>query len=91
MAKKTTIRCPHCSCEYLPAEIYYPKHFVGTPSNIIKDENGAVLGFNGSDMETSETFTCDKCGKLFSVDAIVTFKTTPLIDLFSDDSEFFDS
>ena len=29
MAKKTTIRCPHCNYEYLPAEIYFPKYFLG--------------------------------------------------------------
>ena len=25
------IICPHCGTEYLPAEIYYPKHFFGNP------------------------------------------------------------
>jgi len=85
MAKKTTIRCPHCNAEYLPAEIYFPDYFVGKPYNIIKDANGNVLGFNGSDMETVETYTCDKCGKRFNVDASVTFRTTPATDIFDED------
>ena len=48
MAKKTTIRCPHCNAEYLPAEIYYPtSFFLGKPFNIIKDGDDNILGYNG--------------------------------------------
>lgn len=82
MAKKTSIKCPHCGTEYLPGEIYIPNYFVGQPTDIIKDEKGAVLGFEGSDMETSEQYTCDLCGQTFRVDAIVTFKTEALVDDF---------
>lgn len=89
MSKKSTIKCPHCGREYLAAEIYYPKSFFGNPSNIIKDETGTILGYNGSDLDTYETFQCDQCNKLFSVDAVVTFKTAPVVDLFDSDLEDF--
>ena len=85
MAKKTTIRCPHCNTEYLPAEIYFPDSFVGKPFNIIKDEVGKVLGFSGADMNTVETFVCDTCGKRFNIDASITFKTTVATDIFDED------
>ena len=85
MAKKTTIRCPHCDTEYLPAEIYFPDSFLGKPFNIIKDGAGNILGFSGNDMETSEVFTCDKCNKRFTVDASVTFRTTIATDIFDED------
>lgn len=85
MAKKTTIRCPHCNTEYLPAEIYFPDDFLGKPYNIIKDEDGNILGFNGNDMQTVEVFTCDRCGKIFTVDASITFRTTATVDVFDED------
>lgn len=85
MAKKTTIRCPYCNCEYLPGEIYFPKSFLGQPSNIIKDEKGTILGYDGEDMQTSEEFVCEKCDKKFTVDASVTFKTNQTADVFDDE------
>ena len=91
MAKKTTIRCPKCGCEYLPGEIYYPNHFLGRPEQVFRDEEGNVLGVNGTDMDTTEEYTCDRCGAHFSVDASVTFRTTLIPDLFKDDDEFFDT
>ena len=88
MAKKTTIRCPHCGYEYLPAELYYPEEFIGHPYDIIRDEAGNILGFNGKDMNTIENYCCDKCGKSFSIDASITFRTTPLVDIFEEDEDF---
>lgn len=88
MAKKTTIRCPECGTEYLPGEIYFPEDFLGKPKNIIKDENGDVLGFDGEDMNTVETYTCDHCGKTFTVDASITFRTNLVKDIFEDDDDF---
>ena len=88
MAKKTTIRCPHCGWEYLPGEIYIPGDFVGQPSNIIKNEEGDVIGFDGDDMITTEEFVCDHCGKRFSVDASITFRTAPITDVFDEDDDF---
>lgn len=91
MSKRTTIRCPYCGFEYLPAEIYYPDTFLGTPSDIIRDENGQILGFNGLDMNTKEEFYCNRCDKLFNIDAIITFKTACLVDMFEDDIDFKES
>lgn len=88
MAKKTTIKCPYCGCEYLPCEIYYPNEFLGRSENVYKDENGEILGFSGTDMNTVETFYCDKCKKEFTVDASITFKTSAKVDIFDDDLEF---
>lgn len=85
MAKKTTIRCPYCNAEYLPAEIYYPNSFLGKPFNIIKDGDSNILGYNGDDMDTLETYICDKCNKQFSVDASITFRTTFVADMFDED------
>lgn len=82
MAKKTTIRCPHCGTEYLPGEIYLPKAFLGQPTDIIRDHQGNILGFQGYDMNTTEEFICDKCDKKFSVDASVSFKTSVVNDIF---------
>ena len=84
MAKKTTIRCPYCGYEYLPAEIYYPEDFLGNPSDIIREE-GNIIGFDGEDMNTVETFECEHCGKKFSVDASITFKTTQIKSVFDED------
>lgn len=89
MAKKTSIKCPNCGWEYLPGEIYMPRSFIGQPKNIIKDENGNVLGYDAEDMNTVETFECEHCGQLFKIDATVTFKTEPIRDLF--DSTVFTS
>lgn len=85
MAKKTTIRCPYCNTEYLPGEIYVPEDFVGQPTAIVKDENGDVLGFDGEDMNTVETYYCDKCGHQFKIDASITFRTEKIEDVFEDD------
>lgn len=90
MAKKTTIRCPHCNCEYLPAEIYFPNSFIGYPSEIIRDESGNILGYQGDDMNTSETYCCDRCNNSFTVDASITFKTNIINDMFEIDDDFKD-
>lgn len=90
MAKKTTIRCPHCNYEYLPAEIYFPKYFLGNPSEIIRDEAGCILGYQGKDMDTVEQYCCDNCKQLFNVDASITFKTTIIHDMFEIDDDFKD-
>lgn len=87
MAKKTTIRCPYCNAEYLPAEIYYPDSFLGKPFNIIKDGDGNILGYNGEDMNTLETYVCESCDKQFTIDASITFRTSAYTDIF-DEEEF---
>lgn len=88
MAKKI-IKCPYCGYEYLPAEIFYPKTFLGEPYNIIRDENGVILGYQGTDMNTLENYSCDNCSKQFSVESCVSFKSNQITDIFEDDDSFF--
>ena len=88
MAKRTTIRCPHCGYEYLPAEIYYPQDFLGNPSGIIKDDDGSIIAFDGDDMSTEEHYVCDHCGKEFRVEAVITFKTEKIANIFDDGDDF---
>ena len=38
-------------------------------------------------MNTVETYCCDHCGKTFTVDASITFKTTLVHDVFDDDDD----
>ena len=41
--KITTIKCPHCGYEYVPAEIFMPTDIEGKPDSIVKDVLGKVL------------------------------------------------
>jgi len=82
MSKKVLIKCPYCGCEYLPAEIYLPKYLLGHPTNIIKDHDGVILGYDGTDMDLNEKYTCDKCAKDFSIEGSIIFKTEPIKDTF---------
>lgn len=73
--KKLVITCPNCGTEYLPAEIYYPKSFLGNPSNIEKTTLGKVNDYDGLSMNLCEDYTCDRCGAKFKVEAKVSFRT----------------
>ena len=73
--KVDVITCPKCGREYLPAEIYYPNHFFGRPSDIERTKQGAIDEFYGTTMNTTETFTCENCNTKFRVTATVKFKT----------------
>lgn len=84
MSRKNIIRCPFCNREYLPAEILYPKVFIGQPRDIIRDDKGEILGFNGEDMNVYETYICDGCNKQFAVEATVTFRAFPVFDIFAE-------
>lgn len=88
MSKSKKILCPKCGTEYLLAEIYYPKSFVGNPHNIIKDETGKILGFDNSDSNLTEEFICDKCDSKFQVTASITFETKLVNDIFDEDDNF---
>lgn len=69
------IKCPYCGAEFLPAEIYYPEDFLGEPVDIVKDENGEIVTFDGTNMNLEETFVCTHCDKEFLVTASVEFET----------------
>jgi hypothetical protein len=34
---KIVIECPKCGKEFLPGEIYLPKHFLGQPDSILRN------------------------------------------------------
>lgn len=88
MNRKSTVTCPSCGAEYLPAEIFYPNSFFGRPRDIVRGDDGKLLGFNGTDMDLCETYICDVCKKKFTVTATMTFKTTPFTDMFDPDPAF---
>lgn len=67
------IKCPECGAEYLPAEIFYPDEFLGTPKNIEKDIIGNIMYFGGRDMNLTETYRCDYCKRKLTVEANVSF------------------
>lgn len=90
MNRELIIKCPECGAQYLPSEIYYPKYFFGNPKDIFKDEKGEILGINGSDMDTVETYICDKCKKEFTVEAVIQFKVSQPNHLFDEDPDFKD-
>ena len=80
------IKCPYCGREYFPSEIYYPNEFFGNPGEIIRDlDTGSILDYTGTDMNLSEEYICDNCGKSFKVTATISFETS--IDNDSDFSE----
>ena len=69
------IKCPNCGYEYLPGEIFDPKHFLGQPKNIVRNKIGEVLGFEGIDHCPTEEFTCIMCDYQFNVTAKINFVT----------------
>lgn len=73
--KFETIECPHCHYEYLPAEIYLPKHFFGKPIMIERDATGKLISYEGSSVDLFETYTCDRCNHMFRVSAKIGFST----------------
>lgn len=73
--KGPTILCPHCKYEYLPAEIFIPNSFFGKPESIERNDMGAIDVYEGTAMCLDEEYTCDNCGKQFTVTADVRFKT----------------
>lgn len=73
MANKHIIKCCHCGAEYLPAEIFLPNALLGKPRSIEKDLNGKIINYLGNNMNTTETYYCDYCGRKFKVDANIKF------------------
>lgn len=74
-ARDKIIVCPHCGYEYLPAEIFIPKAFFGSPSYIDRNTIGEIEIFEGTTMDTTENYICDKCGKEFTVTSELRFRT----------------
>ena len=85
------IKCPHCGCEYLPNEIFYPDELLGNASNVVRDENGKIIFHEGNNMNLKEEYVCDWCNKSFTAELKVNIVTTkPDVDFdddFADDIE----
>ena len=77
--KTPVIRCPHCSTEYLPGEIYMPGSLIGQPDEVIKDSLGKIIyeDYYSELREPNmmERFICENCNKPFIIEATVTYKT----------------
>lgn len=68
------IICPNCSREYLPGEIYLPKHFTGQPTNVSRDVYGKIVWVDGYDQDLEESFICEGCGKKLKINARIDYK-----------------
>ncbi|WP_300924694.1 hypothetical protein [uncultured Clostridium sp.] len=69
------IKCPNCETEYLPGEIFLPRHFLGEPKDIEKDYTGKIVDYAGTEQNLTEEYICDKCSKKFYVKANITYTT----------------
>ena len=67
------IICPHCGFQYLPGEIYDPKHFLGQPKDIVRNNIGEILGYEGIASDVEETYICENCNNELRIKAKVTF------------------
>ena len=61
------IECPRCGYEYLPAEIFIPKYYFGTPKDIERDSRGKIMSYEGTSVDLFEKYTCDNCNTEFRV------------------------
>ena len=67
------IICPHCGFQYLPGEIYDPRHFLGQPKEIVRNNIGEILGYEGIVSDVEETYICENCNNELRIKAKVTF------------------
>ncbi len=79
IARKTPIiKCPHCSANYLPAEIFMPGAFLGRPDDLVKDSLGKIIYEDykeGKEPVMVESYLCDYCDKPFVIEATISYKT----------------
>ena len=61
------IECPKCGYEYLPVEIFVPRAYFGRPENIVRDEKGKIVSYEGTSVDLFEKYICDKCNTEFRV------------------------
>ena len=83
--KNNIIKCPNCGWEYLPGEIYLPKHFLGQPKEIERTIDGKILLHYGTDPDLNEIFRCEHCGKTFEIAAEMSFTTKTSVEHNFDD------
>lgn len=78
--KKQIIHCPYCNAEYLPGEIFIPKHFLGQPTYVDRDYTGKIVEAEGLEQCLVEEYTCDKCNSTFRVKATINYLTEQLFE-----------
>ena len=61
------IECPKCGYEYLPAEIFVPRGYFGRPTDIVRDDAGKILSYEGTSVDLFEKYICDKCNTEFRI------------------------
>ena len=61
------IECPKCGYEYLPAEIFIPDAYFGRPQDILRDDSGKIVSYEGSSIDLFEKYICDKCNTEFRI------------------------
>lgn len=76
MKELITIACPICGTHYLPSEIFIPDSFFGRQKEIIRNPDGTIDFFVGTDADYTETFICETCGSKLNIEAIPTFNVT---------------
>ena len=67
------ITCPRCGYQYLPAEIYVPNSFFGSPKYIKRNISGEIQSVSGKEPDYTETYKCDNCNTSFKVLANIEF------------------
>ena len=53
--KSITIKCPYCGAEYKVSEIFYPYDLTGKVTEVIRDEDGITVDFDGVVICTRKT------------------------------------
>lgn len=84
MKKNILIKCPYCGRQYLPGQLFVPNEFLGQPTDVIRNSNGEIVGFQGSTMDTTEEYICDTCDNKFRIEASINFKVTKVDEDFDD-------
>lgn len=77
------IRCPVCGQEYLPAELFLPADLLGSPTDIVKRNDGKIDFYLGEKPSYETEYCCDNCNSVFKVKAKILFETS-IEDDFSD-------
>lgn len=72
---KKYIKCPHCSAQYVAAQIFYPSTILSKPKNVIRDPLGKIIFVQYIDQpEYKDSYICDFCNKEFIAIADVNYK-----------------
>lgn len=75
MIQNIIIKCPKCGYEYLAGELFLPKHFLGQPTNVTRNDKGEIMFYDGIDMDNEEKYICDNCNTPFHITADIAFNS----------------